>query len=132
MMPYRLLIDGQLVEGAAALDVIDPATGQVFEHCARADAAQLDAAVAAAKRAFIRRWRSASVRQSASVATAASTRAASAPVSSPSTQAMIAASSTGSAPIAQASTAAINARRPLTSRLVSVPIGTSSTSAASA
>jgi acyl-CoA reductase-like NAD-dependent aldehyde dehydrogenase len=51
-MSYRLLIDGKLVEGAATLDVIDPATGQVFEQCARADVAQLNAAVAAAKRAF--------------------------------------------------------------------------------
>ncbi|WCT73773.1 aldehyde dehydrogenase family protein [Sphingomonas naphthae] len=51
-MAYKLLIDGKLVDGAATLDVIDPATGAVFETCARADAAQLDEAVAAAKRAF--------------------------------------------------------------------------------
>ncbi|QBM75065.1 aldehyde dehydrogenase family protein [Sphingomonas sp. AAP5] len=51
-MAYKLLIDGQLTEGAATLDVIDPATGRVFETCARADEAQLDAAVAAAKAAF--------------------------------------------------------------------------------
>ena len=51
-MAYKLLIDGKLVDGAATLDVIDPATGAVFETCARADGAQLDNAVAAAKRAF--------------------------------------------------------------------------------
>jgi acyl-CoA reductase-like NAD-dependent aldehyde dehydrogenase len=51
-MAYKLLIDGELVDGAATLDVIDPATGAVFETCARADEAQLEQAVAAAKRAF--------------------------------------------------------------------------------
>ena len=51
-MAYKLLIDGALVDGAATLDVVNPATGQVFETCARADHAQLDQAVAAAKRAF--------------------------------------------------------------------------------
>ncbi len=51
-MAYKLLIDGALVEGAASMDVVNPATGQVFETCARADHAQLDQAVAAAKRAF--------------------------------------------------------------------------------
>lgn len=49
---YRLLIDGKLVDGAHEMDVINPATGQVFASCARADAAQLDAAIAAAKAAF--------------------------------------------------------------------------------
>lgn len=51
-MDYRLLIDGELVEGASSIEVVDPATGVVFETCARADAAQLDLAVSAAKRAF--------------------------------------------------------------------------------
>ncbi|SEQ77312.1 Acyl-CoA reductase [Faunimonas pinastri] len=51
-MAYRLLIDGKLVDGASTLDVIDPATGAVFETCARADEAQLEQAIAAAKRAF--------------------------------------------------------------------------------
>lgn len=49
---YELLIDGQLVDGAATLDVVNPATGKVFATCARADVGQLDAAVAAAKAAF--------------------------------------------------------------------------------
>lgn len=51
-MNTKLLIDGRLVDGAAVLDVVNPATGAVFAHCARADADQANAAVAAAKRAF--------------------------------------------------------------------------------
>jgi acyl-CoA reductase-like NAD-dependent aldehyde dehydrogenase len=38
---FRLLINGKLVQGAARLDVINPATGKVLTTCARADAAQL-------------------------------------------------------------------------------------------
>jgi acyl-CoA reductase-like NAD-dependent aldehyde dehydrogenase len=49
---FRLLINGQLVAGASTFDVINPATEQVIAACPRADAAQLDAAVAAAKAAF--------------------------------------------------------------------------------
>lgn len=49
---FRLLINGQLVPGAATLEVINPATGKRLTTCARADKAQLDAAVAAAKSAF--------------------------------------------------------------------------------
>ena len=49
---YRLLIDGALVEGAMTMEVIDPATGATFAECARADIAQLDQAVAAARLAF--------------------------------------------------------------------------------
>lgn len=51
-MSYKLLIDGALVDGAGTIDVINPATEQVLAICPRADAAQLDAAVAAAKAAF--------------------------------------------------------------------------------
>lgn len=51
-MAYKLLIDGQLVDGAGTLDVIEPATGAVFETCARASAEQLEQAVEAAQRAF--------------------------------------------------------------------------------
>jgi acyl-CoA reductase-like NAD-dependent aldehyde dehydrogenase len=50
--PYRLLIDGQLTDTAARLDVINPATGAVFAQCPSAGAAELDAAVTAAQRAF--------------------------------------------------------------------------------
>lgn len=49
---YRLLIDGALVDGASTMDVVNPATGTAFATCARADASQLESAVAAAKRAF--------------------------------------------------------------------------------
>jgi acyl-CoA reductase-like NAD-dependent aldehyde dehydrogenase len=51
-MPYRLLIDGALVEGAATIDVVNPATGRPFATAPRADAAQMEQAVASARRAF--------------------------------------------------------------------------------
>jgi len=49
---FRMLIDGKFVAGASTLDVINPATGKLLTRCARADKAQLDAAVLAAKNAF--------------------------------------------------------------------------------
>jgi acyl-CoA reductase-like NAD-dependent aldehyde dehydrogenase len=51
-MAYKMLIDGALVDGAHTLDVFNPATGMVMEICPRADEAQLNEAVAAAKAAF--------------------------------------------------------------------------------
>lgn len=51
-MKFQMLIDGKLTDGSGSLDVINPATGEVFETCARASATDVDAAVAAAKRAF--------------------------------------------------------------------------------
>jgi acyl-CoA reductase-like NAD-dependent aldehyde dehydrogenase len=51
-MTYKMLIDGKLVDGATTLDVVNPATGAVFETCPRADEGQLNEAVAAAKAAF--------------------------------------------------------------------------------
>lgn len=53
---YSMLIDGDMVDGAAVLDVINPATGQVFATCPRASAEDLDRAVNAAERAF-RSWK---------------------------------------------------------------------------
>jgi acyl-CoA reductase-like NAD-dependent aldehyde dehydrogenase len=50
---FRLMINGRLTQGASSLDVINPATGQLLTTCARADKAQLDEAVAAAKTAFV-------------------------------------------------------------------------------
>jgi acyl-CoA reductase-like NAD-dependent aldehyde dehydrogenase len=50
--PYRLLIDGQPADTASRLDVINPATGQVFAQCPAAGAPELDLAVEAARRAF--------------------------------------------------------------------------------
>jgi acyl-CoA reductase-like NAD-dependent aldehyde dehydrogenase len=49
---FSLLIDGKLTPGATTLDGINPATGKLLTKCARADKAQLDQAVAAAKKAF--------------------------------------------------------------------------------
>ncbi|HWL47385.1 MAG TPA: aldehyde dehydrogenase family protein, partial [Sphingomonadaceae bacterium] len=47
-----LLIDGQLVAGEHFIEVVDPATGEPFALAPDATRAQLDAAVAAARRAF--------------------------------------------------------------------------------
>jgi len=52
MTEFKLLIGGKLVSGAATLDVINPATEEVFATVPRADRAQLEDAVAAAKAAF--------------------------------------------------------------------------------
>jgi acyl-CoA reductase-like NAD-dependent aldehyde dehydrogenase len=49
---FCLLIDGNLVAGAATLNVINPATEEVVAVCPRADLSQLNQAVAAAKTAF--------------------------------------------------------------------------------
>jgi acyl-CoA reductase-like NAD-dependent aldehyde dehydrogenase len=49
---FALLIDGELVDGERSLDVINPATGLVFARCPAAGRAELDRAVAAARRAF--------------------------------------------------------------------------------
>jgi len=51
MTDYRMLIGGQLVDGAQHLDVINPATGDVFARVPRASVADADAAIAAAKAA---------------------------------------------------------------------------------
>ncbi|AJE45049.1 aldehyde dehydrogenase family protein [Celeribacter indicus] len=51
-MTYSLLIGGNLVAGARSLPVINPATGEAFDHAPLASRAQLDHAVAAAEHAF--------------------------------------------------------------------------------
>jgi len=51
-MHYQSLINGVLKDGAARLDVINPATEQVFATAARANEVQLNEAVAAATKAF--------------------------------------------------------------------------------
>ena len=51
-MNTRMLIDGKLVDGAAQLDVVNPATGKPLATVARADEAQIDQAIAAAKAAL--------------------------------------------------------------------------------
>jgi acyl-CoA reductase-like NAD-dependent aldehyde dehydrogenase len=48
---FSLLLDGRLVPGTASFPVVNPATEQVVAMCPRADRAQLNHAVAAAKTA---------------------------------------------------------------------------------
>src|SRR6266702_2790117 len=50
--PGRLLIDGQWVDGSKKFDTINPATGEVLTQVAEASSANVDHAVAAARRAF--------------------------------------------------------------------------------
>ncbi len=52
MGQYKLLIDGQLVDGDSTMSVLNPANEEVLAECPRASKAQLDQAVAAAKKAF--------------------------------------------------------------------------------
>jgi phenylacetaldehyde dehydrogenase len=53
-----MLIDGQAVDSSGTLEVEDPATGQHIAQVALAEAAHVDAAVVAARRAFeSREWR---------------------------------------------------------------------------
>jgi acyl-CoA reductase-like NAD-dependent aldehyde dehydrogenase len=49
---FTLLIDGEGVTGRDRLEVINPATGEVFACCPAADRVELDRAVAAARHAF--------------------------------------------------------------------------------
>ena len=50
--PYAMVIDGQKVRTGREVEVLNPATGEVFATAARADEAVLGDAVAAARRAF--------------------------------------------------------------------------------
>ena len=52
MEPFHLVIGGELREGASTMPVINPATEVSIADCPRADKAQLNEAVAAAKAAF--------------------------------------------------------------------------------
>lgn len=52
MREFKLLINGNLVSESAKLAVINPATEEIIAEVPRADCAQLDEAVAAAKAAF--------------------------------------------------------------------------------
>ncbi|WP_066556470.1 aldehyde dehydrogenase family protein [Croceicoccus bisphenolivorans] len=52
MDDFKLVIDGRLVEGGRRTPVLNPATEEPVAQCPRADVAQLNEAVAAAKRAF--------------------------------------------------------------------------------
>jgi acyl-CoA reductase-like NAD-dependent aldehyde dehydrogenase len=66
MSDFRLLINGKLVPGADTLDVINPATGRTLTAAPRADRAQLEEAVAAAKAAFPA-WSATRLRQRAAL-----------------------------------------------------------------
>ena len=65
-MDFAQLIDGELVGSERSLDVINPATEQVFARCPAATQAQLDQAVAAARRAF-EAWRRTSYQERAAL-----------------------------------------------------------------
>ena len=52
MGAYKLLINGDMVDGDLSMDVLNPATEEVLADCPRASEDQLNAAVAAAKAAF--------------------------------------------------------------------------------
>lgn len=52
MSTYQLLINGELADGDATLDVLNPATEEVFATCSRGSEGQLNQAVAAANAAF--------------------------------------------------------------------------------
>jgi acyl-CoA reductase-like NAD-dependent aldehyde dehydrogenase len=49
---FSMLVNGQPESGSASFDVINPATGEAFARCPRADVAMVNQAVAAAKAAF--------------------------------------------------------------------------------
>ena len=52
MGAYKLLINGQMVDGELSMDVVNPATEEKLADCPRASEGQLNAAIAAAKAAF--------------------------------------------------------------------------------
>lgn len=52
MHQAKMFIDGSLVESQNLVDVINPATGEAFAQCHFGNEADVDAAVAAARRAF--------------------------------------------------------------------------------
>ena len=52
MHTYSMIIDGQAVTAEQTFDVVNPANGAAFARCAQADAAAVDRAVRAARRAF--------------------------------------------------------------------------------
>lgn len=52
MSEYKLLINGELVDGDSTMPVVNPATEELISDCPRASESQLNDAVAAAKAAF--------------------------------------------------------------------------------
>jgi acyl-CoA reductase-like NAD-dependent aldehyde dehydrogenase len=57
---YSMTIDGQAASAQATIDVVNPATGQVFAAAPDCSRDQLDAAVAAARKAF-KTWRATAI-----------------------------------------------------------------------
>ena len=53
METFKMLINGELVDGASTFAVINPSTSKSFADCPAADKAQTDAAIKAAKTAFL-------------------------------------------------------------------------------
>jgi len=49
---FKLLVNGELIDGVSTFDVVNPATEEAFAQCPRADEAILNRAVAAAKAAL--------------------------------------------------------------------------------
>ena len=52
MSEFKLTINGELIDAAEQLEVINPATGEIFATCPAANRSQLEAAVSAARTAF--------------------------------------------------------------------------------
>ena len=63
---YRMLIDGEMVGGDAVIEVYNPATGDSFASVPDCSDAQLDQAVAAARRAF-KSWRDVPIEERAAM-----------------------------------------------------------------
>ena len=70
---YKLLIDGEMVDGVSSFDVINPATAQPFARCPKAGEKLLNHAVAAAKSAFPA-WAATPIDQRAALVTALADR----------------------------------------------------------
>src|SRR5438876_11229575 len=62
---YQLFIDGQFVdaESGRTFTSLNPATGETFAEVAEADKADIDKAVAAARKAFEGKWSKTSARE---------------------------------------------------------------------
>ncbi len=63
---YQLLINGKMTPGASEFDVVNPATGEAFAKCPKADVDQLEQAVKAAKTAF-KSWSKTSIDERAAL-----------------------------------------------------------------
>ena len=59
-MDYKLLINGELVDGAGTMPVLNPATEEILAECPTASEDQLNEAVAAAQSAF-EKWKETSL-----------------------------------------------------------------------